>query len=310
MEVADPLPEVPTASFPVETELPGPLALTELVELASPATFADPYVRACDEIPSPTKAGRLASPSPLDSPVDVASEFDGVAEPPSMAWVPRNGIGLWEAATASVEMLGACCSIPAIAVAPSACGMWGAAPSVVAELADDEEFLSGARASIRLGDSIAAVEPFVNAVDKFRLGRFGAIAETDALTVVVTVTIADEPEVFSLLFAFLAVDACFRPVSEAEVAVGAAVVLPCCNTIPFDRSPAAATRIGDCTCPFTGEAATPFGSAEGNIDTDDSTVSSSRPSAGIEALLLASGVNELDADTSARLGCDPALVAE
>ena len=181
---------------------------------------------------------------------------------------------------------------------------------MVAELADDEEFLSGARASTSFVDSIAAVEPFGTAADKFRSGRFGTIAETDALAVVVTVAIADEPEVFSLLFAFLAVDVCFRPESEAEVAVGAAVVLPCCNAIPLDRSPAAATRIGDCICPSTGEAATPFGSAEEDIDTEDSTVSPSRSTAGSEGMPFTSGADELEADTSARFDSTPALMLE
>jgi hypothetical protein len=98
-------------------------------------------------------------------------------------------------------------------------------------------------------------------------------------------------------------------VSEAEVAVGAEVVLPCCNVIPFDRSPAAATRICDCTCPSTGEAATPFVSAEEDIDADDSTESPSR-SPGVEGLPFTSGVDELAADTSAPFGCDPALILE
>ena len=124
---------------------------------------------------------------------------------------------------------------------------------MVAELADDEEFLSGARAWIGFVDSIAAIEPFGTAADKFRSGRFGTIAETDALTVVVAVAMADEAEVFSPVFAFLAVDFFPGRVGRRGRCLRGGRP-PCCNVIPLDRSPAA-IRIGDCALPSTGEAA-------------------------------------------------------
>lgn len=108
----------------------------------------------------------------------------------------------------------------------------------------------------------------------------------------------------------MAVDVCFRPVSEVEAAVCATSVLPGREVIPFARSPAAATRSSDCACPSNGDAVPLFGSAEGEIDTGESTVSPSRSPAEIEGLLLPSGLDELDAKTFARFGCDPALIFE